>query len=1104
MKVGSKPFARAMRRYAAIFCLCLTAGFGLSSSVCAAAPARIAILGAMPPLSDAADASRIAGLLKARGDDAIVLSPVQLTDVNSFGVSRFQLLILPHSDLFPAQALPNLLNFLKGKGRLICLNGPALSRLVYTDGRDWMTLHDRLSNLNFQPMFDPSKIDSALWQIAAAAPDANPTLKIEESPHGAAISLRFEHYHNWASVAPPKFTVSPFKPGTTLISFWAKGDDRTQAAVLEWVEADGSRWLAPVPLTNDWRRVTLLPTDFKYWQDSQSKGRGGPNDHFSPQAASILRIGLADSHSAETPGAHQFWLADFGCAALPGDMPMQAASAPNLEALAPIHKQVHDTISGLWLPVLRDRGIGTSGERSGRLLPVNLDSAVFPTAVTDYKDWVRVALKGPYQGAIWGGGADYSAATTDKQLVNLVDRALQNVFIVRAGAQKCVNDIGKPIGLSAYLINLGPATETLSVEQKMYRLSDSKATEIFQSGGEAQVESGKQIEAAPAEIKIATPGVYRYTAKLYSVEGHRLLDRLEMTIRVVPSENPPNAAASLLHVEGSEFVQNGKVFRPVGVNFWPLNVAGQESPAYFSGWLAPDQYDADLVEQDLARCENIGINLVSVQYSRPEEGVDLQDFLARCHHHHILANVFISNADPRDLHRDKLKALLDAARLRNNPDLFAFDVAWEPHLGKQDVRSHYDNIWRKWIDDNYGPIESAEAAWKFAAPRKDALIIGPDDVQISSDGPWRIMVAAYRRFVDEMLSKGYRDVKSALRSLGADALVGARSGYGGNGFPGVDPEMPFDLRAGAAHLDFISPEGYALSGDWPAFRSGGFTAVYARWAGAGKPVFWAEFGTSVYPGTSPVRLAVQHDTIDKMLRTVIDSRSNGAAVWWLPGGLRIDENSDFGIFEPDGTARPAALRFKTFAAQELPSMQLDAKIDSILIGDRDSDARGYSSIYEELRTVYSQMRSKGNIVAFRSPGEKFTTADMPLEQIGGAPATVKSPLRFVNGEIYFDDATHDKLRLLNTGEAAWRTAGSGAVVLLVSKQGANAPIVLRLTGLPEKIERLGSALLPIQTLRSAAGGAANITVKLAISSRSDMQNGAKYLQFGETIDLNLE
>ena len=185
-------------------------------------------------------------------------------------------------------------------------------------------------------------------------------------------------------------------------------------------------------------------------------------------------------------------------------------------------------------------------------------------------------------------------------------------------------------------------------------------------------------------------------------------------------------------------------------------------------------------------------------------------------------------------------------------------------------------------------------------------------------------------------------------------------------------------------------------------------------------------------------------------------------------------------------------------------MQLDAKIDSILIGDRDSDARGYSSIYEELRPVYAQMRGKGNIVAFRSPGEKYTTADMPLEQIGGALATVKSPLRFVNGEIYFDDATHDKLRLLNTGEAAWRTAGAGAVILLVSKPGANAPIVLRLTGLPEKIERLGSALLPIQSVRNAAGGAAHVTVNLAIASRSDLPNGARYLQFGETIDLNLQ
>src|SRR5580658_10209894 len=69
-------------------------------------PARIAILGALPPLTDGGDAAALAAFLRKQGHDAIVLSAVQLSDVNSFSATSYQLLIVPHSDVFPVQAQP--------------------------------------------------------------------------------------------------------------------------------------------------------------------------------------------------------------------------------------------------------------------------------------------------------------------------------------------------------------------------------------------------------------------------------------------------------------------------------------------------------------------------------------------------------------------------------------------------------------------------------------------------------------------------------------------------------------------------------------------------------------------------------------------------------------------------------------------------------------------------------------------------------------------------------------------------------------------------------------------------------------------------------------
>src|SRR5205807_530278 len=150
-----------------------------------------------------------------------------------------------------------------------------------------------------------------------------------------------------------------------------------------------------------------------------------------------------------------------------------------------------------------------------------------------------------------------------------------------------------------------------------------------------------------------------------------------------------------------------------------------------------------------------------------------------------------------------------------------------------------------------------------------------------------------------------------------------------------------DLLSGAYHLDFISPEGYALQGDWPTFRGGGLTTAYARWAGNGKPVFWAEFGQSVYPDTTPDKIAAQAAYYDKTYRLIVDSGANGSAAWWFPGGLRLDENSDYGVIGPEGTPRSAALRLQQHARLELPGAKIVPKPSTWITVDRDADARGY-------------------------------------------------------------------------------------------------------------------------------------------------------------------
>jgi hypothetical protein len=83
-----------------------------------------------------------------------------------------------------------------------------------------------------------------------------------------------------------------------------------------------------------------------------------------------------------------------------------------------------------------------------------------------------------------------------------------------------------------------------------------------------------------------------------------------------------------------------------------------------------------------------------------------------------------------------------------------------------------------------------------------------------------------------------------------------------------------------------------------------------------------------------------------MMRQVADEHSNGASVWWWPGGYAPNDGSDFGIVDPDGTPRACARTLQqwnlAFAAAP-PDVQTDPP--ATLTIDRDVDARGSYGLF---------------------------------------------------------------------------------------------------------------------------------------------------------------
>jgi hypothetical protein len=427
-----------------------------------------------------------------------------------------------------------------------------------------------------------------------------------------------------------------------------------------------------------------------------------------------------------------------------------------------------------------------------------------------------------------------------------------------------------------------------------------------------------------------------------------------------------------------------------GVNYWPRYTAGLEPARFVQSWLAPQNYDPDLIEADLALLASLHFNLVSIAYTGHEQARSLVDFLERCRRHGLWANIFIpafiEGGPPEIVYSGQsqivnpdIGSLLHAAFLPGNDRVFALDVLWEPRLGAHGDRITLDSAWRAWVVEQYGSLFNAERTWGFTAPR-DALgqLSNPLDSQIETDGEWRVMVAAYRRFSDDFLGHSVGAAARAVRRIAPGTLLSFRNTASGWS-PFNNYIMGYDLGVAAAHLDFVSPEAWGLPVNWPNGRSYGFPTAYGRYRSGGKPVYWAEYGLDIGADPTPAARARQASNADTMMRLISEDGSSGASVWWLPGGWRVDEGNDFGIVNPDGSPRESALVLANWGSKFAAAPPNQGSGPPVVLTiDRDADARGQYALFLRWQTEYAQAKVAGRPVILRDDGTGTDTSKMPL------------------------------------------------------------------------------------------------------------------------------
>ena len=594
------------------------------------------------------------------------------------------------------------------------------------------------------------------------------------------------------------------------------------------------------------------------------------------------------------------------------------------------------------------------------------------------------------------------------------------------------------------MLNRNAAPQQVSVE---YQLKKTGAGKIASGGRILDLPPGQAVDWKEAITpKPVDEGDYLLQMDVRGHDG-KLVDRQFSRFTVTKLKPVPSLQA--VTIKNGHFMLNGHPWFFRGVHYWLPQVVGQPDAKMWLEYLMPAFYNPDQVERDLRAMVAGGMNSVVVSYRDIQEASGLKDFLARCERQGLRAMVFIENAHPLKFDLAKLRAMILAAELGKQPALFAMDLAWEPHLGYEKDRQVLNAAWGKWIVSQYGTVATAESIWKFSIPGDSGSVQGPTDDELMEDGPWKVMVAAYRRFLDDQISLGYGEVTRTVKALCPNVLLGARTGYGGTGhFTEIDRRVPFDLVSGADHLDYISPEAYGLQGDWSGFQDGFLITEAARYAGRyNKPVVWMEYGKSALTVGSAtwspqqLNLKVQADYYQNMARLIKETQADGAFAWWWVGGYRTVERSDFGLMDITGIPRPA---FRILANTGQPS-GIAWKPDTWISIDRDLHPRGLSMLIRSNREKFLQLLGEGKRVGFSSPSDKLTTENFPLVGVGNAGYHGAGPIKGLNGEIYSVEVTAPaqsspvaqntgvpfkiRLHVLNTGRVAWSSdPGSGGCV----------------------------------------------------------------------------
>ncbi|OQW96534.1 MAG: hypothetical protein BWK77_04345 [Verrucomicrobia bacterium A1] len=991
---------------------------------------------------------------------ATEIPPTRMPGELSRALNEKKVLLIPNARRVPQEWWAPLKDYLDRGGAAVFLGRAPLEDRVRLGGGRPRTEAERTGDLlgAARRVEGVSAIQG--WQHLNDGSAVLGAVRLAQNPPAdwSAISVEVQGLGLWDAMVLDGIPAGRIAAGENSLAFYARGREDTSRLVVECEEADGSYWICPVTVSADWRPCLLHEAGFAYFYGG--KGRGGNGDHLVLARARKLSVGLSMFHAPQTPNEHTFDVSDVRFAADPYAAE-DAVSWPDLPLLSPPYRryplaalriELEDESAGWSLgqtaiesAMPRARGVGGEDGAPYRWIPVA--RAVDGEGVV--RGWPASLYVEPGTGGVarkwaWiGMDPDLSLQEPLGEILGeCVDRLRLGLFLFKAGSRRFSIGPDSNIVVTARCTWNADNVSSLRVAAELWEKGASfPARRVVAAASDPGAPVELDLGRAPKVGNDAEDYVIRLKLEEAYARGRRVYDVIEQPVLLLPATRPP-AGEDWVTTVGARFAFGGKALFLLGMNYWPISANGRAPGEYNAHWLEPGMFDPELIRRDLAALESVGVNAVSIQYHEERQAPQLQFFAEEARRRGIWIHSFISGFQPLDQDLERARALFEAADLRNQPRVFAVDLAWEPRLGPYAARCRFDDEWAAWLAEQYGSVPHAEKVIGRRLWKEKNRVTGPPDHELTTNGESRVAVEVYRRFVDDLMSRRYGQIARRIRSWGGRQLLGARTGFGGTGSSWADPYFPMDPAAGAMHFDFISPEGWGLSGAQDQFREAGFITAYARGVANGKPVAWVEFGTSVGADPRAADLLNQARIYANMFDLVTRSRAAACFGWWYPGGWRVDERTDMGVVHPDGTWRPVGDVFRQFTHRlRREKWTVDPWRGREV--NRGADARGLSALWARWRSTYRQELADSRMEEVRPVGFGKRTGDTSFRSTGGVAFEDPAPMESVNaewGQILADGVEQDRrpgqairarrrqklrMELINTGAATWDASEEG-------------------------------------------------------------------------------